>query len=61
MPKLNRFGADAKATMAALKTKTFTPAVWAKLAAKDSDKDGANNKKEIAAGTLPGDGKSKPK
>jgi hypothetical protein len=59
-PKLNSFGTDVKSEMGKQKTKTFTPAIWAKLAGRDSDGDGANDKREIAAGTLPGDARSKP-
>jgi hypothetical protein len=57
---LNPFGADMKGEMGKQKTKALTPAVWQKLAARDSDHDKKNNKIEVAAGTLPGDPKSKP-
>ena len=52
-PKLNGFGSDMKAEMGRLKTKAFTTAVWAKLGAKDSNKNGTPNKKEVATGKLP--------
>jgi hypothetical protein len=58
--KLNLFGVDMKTEMGKQKTKALTPAVWQKLAARDSDRDKKSNKIEVAAGTLPGDAKSKP-
>jgi hypothetical protein len=57
---LNPFGLDVQAELKKQKSKTFTSAIWQKLGARDSDHDGASNSKEIAAGTLPGDPKSKP-
>jgi hypothetical protein len=57
---LNPFGADLKAEMGKQKTKILTPAVWQMVAARDSDRDKKSNKVEVAAGTLPGDPKSKP-
>ena len=57
---LNAFGLDMKAEMGKQKSKVLTPAVWQKLAARDSDHDKKSNKIEVAAGTLPGDPKSKP-
>jgi uncharacterized membrane protein len=59
-PKLNRFGQDLKAEMERQHTKAFTAAIWQKLAALDSDQDGASNEAEVAASTLPGDPNSKP-
>jgi hypothetical protein len=58
--KLNPFGLDVQAELKKQHSTTFTPAIWQKLGARDSDHDGASNSKEIAAGTLPGDPKSKP-
>lgn len=58
--QLNPFGLDVQAELKKQKSKTFTSAIWQKLGARDSDHDGASNSKEIAAGTLPGDPKSKP-
>jgi hypothetical protein len=58
--QLNPFGLDVHAEMQKQKSKTFTPAIWQKLGPRDSDHDSASNSKEIAAGTLPGDPKSKP-
>ena len=52
-PKLNGFGSDMKAEMGRQKSKGFTAAVWAKLGAKDSNKNGVPNKKEVTAGKLP--------
>jgi hypothetical protein len=57
---LNPFGLDMKAEMGKQKSKSLTQAVWQKLAARDSDHDTKSNKIEVAAGTLPGDPKSKP-
>jgi hypothetical protein len=57
---LNAFGLDMKAEMGKQKSKVLTPAIWQKLAARDSDHDKKSNKIEVAAGTLPGDPKSKP-
>jgi hypothetical protein len=59
-PKLNSFGTDIKTEMGKQKSKKFTPAIWAKLASRDSDSDRAANKQEVAVGMLPGDAKSKP-
>lgn len=59
-PALNPYGKDLAAAMKALKTKSLTAAVLKKTAKLDSDKDKASNEKEIKAGTLPGDPKSKP-
>jgi uncharacterized membrane protein len=59
-PKLNSFGQDLKAEMGRQHSKELTAAVWQKLGALDSDKDGASNEAEVAAGTLPADPKSKP-
>jgi len=58
-PKLNPYGTDMKAAMAALKIKKVTPAVLAKIAAKDSDKDGIKNMVEIKKDKAPGDPKIK--
>jgi len=58
--KLNPYGKDMSAAMKKLKTTKLTAAVMAKIAKLDSDKDKATNEKEIKAGTLPGDPKSKP-
>jgi phosphoribosylformylglycinamidine (FGAM) synthase PurS component len=57
---LNPYGKDLAAGMKALKTKKITPDVLKKVAKLDSDKDKASNEKELKAGTLPGDPKSKP-
>jgi len=57
---LNRFGTDVKAELGKQKSKAFTPAVWKKVAALDSDRDKAKNGAEVASGTLPADPKSKP-
>jgi hypothetical protein len=57
---LNAFGLDMKAEMGRQRSKALTASVWQKLAARDSDRDQKGNKLEIAAGTLPGDPKSKP-
>jgi hypothetical protein len=59
-PQLNPFGLDMRAVMLKRKSKTFIGAIWRKLAPLDSDKDGASNKREVDAGTLPGDPQSKP-
>src|SRR5215208_567069 len=48
-PKLNSFGTDIKTEMGKQKSKKFTPAIWAKLASRDSDRDRATNKQEVAA------------
>jgi len=58
--KLNLFGADVKAELGKQKSKTFTAAIWKKVASLDSDHDKAKNGAEVAAGTLPADPKSKP-
>jgi hypothetical protein len=58
--KLNPFGLDVQAELKKQHSTTFTSAMWQKLGPRDSDHDGASNSKEIAAGTLPGDPKSKP-
>jgi hypothetical protein len=60
LPKLNPFGLDVRAEMERRKTRTFSRQVWSKLGPLDSDRDGASNLREIEAGTLPGDPKSKP-
>jgi hypothetical protein len=60
LPKLNAFGRDVNREMVRQKSKTFTPTIWNKLAPLDSDKDGVSNYREIEAGTLPGDRKSRP-
>lgn len=57
---LNAYGKDLSVAMKALKTKKLTPEVLKKTAKLDSDKDKFTNEKEIKAGTLPGDPKSKP-
>ena len=59
-PQLNPFGLDIRSAMVKGKSRTFTGAIWKKLAPLDSDKDGASNKREVEAGTLPGDPHSKP-
>jgi hypothetical protein len=59
-PQLNPFGLDMRSLMVKRKSKTFTVAIWKKLAPLDSDKDEASNKREVEAGTLPGDPHSKP-
>jgi hypothetical protein len=41
------------------KSRTLTPAIWKKLAPLDSDRDGVSNGREVEAGTLPGDRKSR--
>ncbi len=58
-PKLNPYGTDMKAAMAALNIKKVTPAVLAKIATKDSDKDGVKNMVEIKKDKAPGDPKIK--
>jgi hypothetical protein len=60
LPKLNPFGRDVQAEMAREKNRTFSREVWRKLEPLDSDRDGVSNRREIEAGTLPGDPKSKP-
>lgn len=57
--KLNSYGTDLKAAMAAQKSKALTPSALKAVEAKDSDKDGVTNIDEIKAGKLPGDAKSK--
>jgi uncharacterized membrane protein len=59
-PKLNPYGNDIKVALETAHTKQLTPEVLHSLDAKDSDGDGANNKAEFAADTLPGDPASKP-
>jgi hypothetical protein len=59
LPKLNAFGRDVEREMVRQKSKTFAPAIWKKLAPRDSDRDGISNGREIEAGTLPGDRKSR--
>lgn len=59
-PKLNVYGTDVKAALAAEHTKTLTPAILHSLDTKDSDGDGFDNASEFAADTLPGDMVSKP-
>jgi hypothetical protein len=59
-PQLNPFGRDMRSVMVKWKSKTFTGAIWRKLAPLDSDKDGASNRREVEAATLPGDPHSKP-
>jgi hypothetical protein len=58
--KLNAFGLDMKAEMGKQMAKVLTPAICQKRAASDNDRDKKSNKIEVAAGTLPGDPKSKP-
>lgn len=60
--ELNPYGKDVAAAIKALKIKPkkITPDVLKKIAKLDSDKDKASNEKELKAGTLPGDAKSKP-
>lgn len=58
--KLNPYGVDLKAAMAAAKSKVLTAAIVKKTDALDSDKDGVQNGVEIKAGTGPGDPQSKP-
>jgi len=57
--KLNSFGLDVKAEMGKQKSKAFTAAVWNKVGARDSNRDGVSNKAAVGKGTLPGDPKSK--
>lgn len=57
----NPFGRDLGAAMKAARTREVSAAVLKKISTLDSDKDGATNAKELAANTLPGDPKSKPK
>jgi hypothetical protein len=59
LPKLNAFGRDVKREMVRQHSRTLTPAIWKKLAPRDSDKDGMSNGREVEAGTLPGDRKSR--
>jgi hypothetical protein len=59
-PELNPFGVDTRTAMRKRKSKTFSSAIWKRLAPLDSDKDGASNRREIEASTLPGDPHSKP-
>lgn len=56
----NPFGRAITAKRTAAGTMQLTEAVLKGLDPEDSDADGASNKDEIAAGTLPGDSKSKP-
>jgi len=58
---LNAYGKDMQVAMKAMKTTKLTPAVLARIAKLDSDKDKFTNAQELKAGTLPGDPKSKPK
>jgi hypothetical protein len=60
LPRLNSFGRDVQAEMAREKNRTFSRKLWRRLGPLDSDRDGVSNRREIEAGTLPGDAKSKP-
>jgi hypothetical protein len=60
LPRLNPFGRDVQAEMAREKNRTFSRKLWRRLGPLDSDRDGVSNRREIEAGTLPGDAKSKP-
>src|SRR6266542_1351973 len=60
LPKLNPFGRDVRAEMAREKNRTFSRKLWRRLGPLDSDRDGVSNRREIEAGTLPGDARSKP-
>lgn len=60
LPKLNPFGLDVRHEMTRVKSRTFSRKVWSRLGPLDSDRDGVSNRREIEAGTLPGDPKSKP-
>ena len=57
----NPYGRDLGAAMKAERTREASAAVLKRIGSLDSDKDGVTNAKELAAGTLPGDPKSKPK
>ena len=57
---LNVFGKDVQKAMQAKQTKELTTEILKSIETLDSDKDGVDNGKEIRAGTLPGDPKSKP-
>jgi uncharacterized membrane protein len=59
-PKLNPFGLDLKAEMGKGGSQSLTPELWQALGLLDSDRDGASNQAEVAAGTLPGTHESKP-
>lgn len=58
--ELNVYGKDVQKAMQAKKTKELTAEILKSIETLDSDKDGAANGKEVKAGTLPGDSKSKP-
>ncbi|NUQ70226.1 MAG: hypothetical protein HUU17_05325 [Chthonomonadales bacterium] len=59
--KFNRFGHDLHEAAEKLKVKAFTPELIKLVGRIDSDKDGYTNARELAADTLPGDPKSKPR
>lgn len=59
--KFNPFGHDVHEAAEELKVREFTPELIKLIGSKDSDKDGYSNARELAADTLPGDPKSKPR